>query len=139
MRRGVFDNAEAWRGLVREMAERGVGECTQVGDGGIEILVSEKGDEDRLLAALSLLDGLQRRKYKVTLRKGFVSNSLDSFGLRFLTFFLFSSDVLFFLTFYLQDISHHVGPDTRRPGPPKPSNRLRRSLSDPRRMLEGGD
>ena len=77
MRRGVFDEVEAWRGLVRELGARGVGECTQIGDGGIEILVSEKGDEDRLLAALSLLDGVQRRKYKVTLGKGFVSNGLD--------------------------------------------------------------
>lgn len=74
-RKAGLDEEEAWLSLVRELDIRGIGECAELGDGGVEILVSEKGDEQRLLAVLSRFDGNreQRRKYKVTLGDDLVS------------------------------------------------------------------
>jgi len=75
-RRGFEDRAnkagmeerEAWREVIQELYDRGVWYCKQMVDGGVELLVSEKGDEERLLDVLGKMERDQSRKCKVVLR-----------------------------------------------------------------------
>jgi len=72
-RTGGVDEFEAWKGVVRELDRRGVGECRVFGQGAVDILVSEKEDLERLEEVLMLLPDEQRRKYKITLGIDYVS------------------------------------------------------------------
>ena len=74
--RGGFGEMEVWRSLVSNLDRRRVRECRKMVDGGIEILVSEKGDEGRLLEVLEGLEWEQRRKYRVTMGAEYVSTRL---------------------------------------------------------------
>ena len=134
--KGGFDELEAWKGVVREFDRRGVGECRVFGEGAVEILVSEKGDWERLVGILKLLPEEQRRKYKITLGVDYVSilspsSSVLRSGSRVRSLFVASSlripDASRSSLFSpspsfspLQRVHHHIGPDTRLPAPPKP-------------------
>lgn len=70
------ENSE-WKRFLRALYTRGVGECKEMVDGGVEVLVSEREDERRLVGVLGGMDSEQRRKCKVTFREIDVSSLFD--------------------------------------------------------------